>query len=87
MDRAVLIGRGRSLEMAAALGLGGRTSAPASSDRHEQVPLSAIEPLDVVMKRHIEAALAATGGRVEGPDGAARLLRINPHTLRARMRS
>jgi transcriptional regulator with GAF, ATPase, and Fis domain len=38
------------------------------------------------MKRHIEAALRATHGRVEGAHGAARLLRINPHTLRARMR-
>jgi transcriptional regulator with GAF, ATPase, and Fis domain len=45
-----------------------------------------IEPLDVVIRRHIERALAATAGRVEGPHGAARLLRINPHTLRARMR-
>ena len=27
-----------------------------------------------------------THGRVEGPHGAAGLLRINPHTLRARMR-
>jgi transcriptional regulator with GAF, ATPase, and Fis domain len=40
----------------------------------------------VVVRRHIEAALRATHGRVEGPHGAARLLRINPHTLRARMR-
>jgi transcriptional regulator with GAF, ATPase, and Fis domain len=38
------------------------------------------------MKTHIERALRATQGRVEGPTGAARLLRINPHTLRARMR-
>ena len=45
-----------------------------------------IEPLDVVIRRHIEAALEATHGRVEGPHGAARLLQINPHTLRARMR-
>ena len=45
-----------------------------------------IEPLDVVMKRHIEAALRDAHGRVEGPHGAARVLRINPHTLRARMR-
>jgi transcriptional regulator with GAF, ATPase, and Fis domain len=43
-------------------------------------------PFDVVMQRHIEAALRETHGRVEGPYGAARLLRINPHTLRARMR-
>jgi transcriptional regulator with GAF, ATPase, and Fis domain len=39
-----------------------------------------------MMKQHIEAALAATHGRVEGPHGAARLLQINPHTLRGRMR-
>jgi transcriptional regulator with GAF, ATPase, and Fis domain len=38
------------------------------------------------MRVHIEAALQVTQGRVEGPRGAARLLAINPHTLRARMR-
>jgi transcriptional regulator with GAF, ATPase, and Fis domain len=38
------------------------------------------------MIKHIEAALARTHGRVEGPFGAAALLKINPHTLRARMR-
>jgi hypothetical protein len=38
------------------------------------------------MARHIEAALVRTSGRVEGPRGAAALLGINPHTLRARMR-
>ncbi len=66
----------------------GRADAPArcgpclgrAAGRH------AIEPLDVVMRRHIEAALRDTAGRVEGPHGAARVLRINPHTLRARMR-
>jgi hypothetical protein len=38
------------------------------------------------MKSHIESALAATRGRIEGGRGAAALLGINPHTLRARMR-
>jgi transcriptional regulator with GAF, ATPase, and Fis domain len=38
------------------------------------------------MRRHIELALARTHGRVEGRGGAAGLLDINPHTLRARMR-
>ncbi|NQU26037.1 MAG: sigma-54-dependent Fis family transcriptional regulator, partial [Candidatus Nealsonbacteria bacterium] len=45
-----------------------------------------IVALDTAMKHHIEAALAATSGRVEGPHGAALLLDINPHTLRAKMR-
>ncbi len=38
------------------------------------------------MARHIEAALTRTHGQIEGPGGAAALLEINPHTLRARMR-
>jgi transcriptional regulator with GAF, ATPase, and Fis domain len=38
------------------------------------------------MARHIEAALVRTHGRIEGATGAAKLLGINPHTLRARMR-
>jgi transcriptional regulator with GAF, ATPase, and Fis domain len=42
--------------------------------------------LDEAMAAHIRAALARTQGRVEGRRGAARLLAINPHTLRARMR-
>ena len=96
MDRAVLIGQGHTLSVEAALGYGPRASAanPARrsdpQDRRDPdatpLPVSGIEPLDVVMRRHIEAALRATHGRVEGRHGAARLLRINPHTLRARMR-
>jgi hydrogenase-4 transcriptional activator len=86
MDRAVLVGQGRELNVRAALGQNTRpapltAAAPAGADRS-----AVIEPLEVVMRRHIEAALRETYGRVEGPHGAARLLQINPHTLRARMR-
>ncbi len=42
--------------------------------------------LDEAMKAHIERALIATRGRIEGRTGAAAILGINPHTLRARMR-
>jgi DNA-binding NtrC family response regulator len=45
-----------------------------------------IEPLDRAMAAHIARALRETRGRVEGPNGAAKRLAINPHTLRARMR-
>jgi hydrogenase-4 transcriptional activator len=85
MDRAVLIGQGRSLSLAAALGLSARPTHPPLQSTAAATAI-AIEPLDVVVRRHIEAALRETHGRVEGPYGAARLLRINPHTLRARMR-
>lgn len=49
-------------------------------------PSRAIEPLDDAIRHHIERALAHCFGRVEGPFGAARLLDVNPDTLRSRMR-
>ncbi|PIV88350.1 MAG: Fis family transcriptional regulator, partial [Hydrogenophilales bacterium CG17_big_fil_post_rev_8_21_14_2_50_63_12] len=47
---------------------------------------AASQPLDAAMRGHIETALARCHGRIEGPFGAARLLQMNPHTLRSRMR-
>lgn len=89
IDRAAILGNGRKLELAAALG--GTIPVPsagsAAGPRPSQaLPSAEILPLDLAMKQHIERALAATRGRIEGPFGAARLLQINPHTLRARMR-
>jgi transcriptional regulator with GAF, ATPase, and Fis domain len=93
MDRAVLIGQGRALSVAAALGRAdstdGQSGAETTAGRRrgtERKPAARIEALEVIVRRHIEAALAAADGQIEGPDGAARLLHINPHTLRARMR-
>ena len=61
MDRAVLIGQGRTLSVAAALGPGARTKLlqpRRSSEPAIDAPGSrAIEPLDVIIRRHIEAAL------------------------------
>ena len=45
-----------------------------------------ILPLNEMIKQHIERALLRTQGQVEGKRGAARILQINPHTLRAKMR-
>jgi transcriptional regulator with GAF, ATPase, and Fis domain len=42
--------------------------------------------LDEVVRQHIESALVLAQGIVEGANGAATLLKINPHTLRAKMR-
>jgi transcriptional regulator with GAF, ATPase, and Fis domain len=94
MDRAVLLGQGRALEVAKALGLSGpavaRAPAPDVPSRaaaaDAEPPSAAPSRLDDAMVQHIEAALARSFGRIEGPFGAARALAINPHTLRARMR-
>lgn len=42
--------------------------------------------LDDVQREHIEQALQRSNGMIEGPRGAAKLLGINPSTLRNRMR-
>jgi transcriptional regulator with GAF, ATPase, and Fis domain len=90
IDRAAIIGNGRRLEVAKALGVDAISPAPSeSADKPGVAPAAApagILPLDAAMVQHIEAALRQTRGRIEGPYGAARLLKINPHTLRARMR-
>jgi DNA-binding NtrC family response regulator len=89
MERAAILGNGRSLEVEKALGVG-LSLVPQLSDL--AAPLSdtagsvEFESLAATMKRHIEAALVHTQGCIEGSNGAARLLAINPHTLRARMR-
>ena len=44
------------------------------------------ETLDALVSRHIQRVLARTGGKVNGPDGAAALLGVNPSTLRNRMK-
>jgi transcriptional regulator with GAF, ATPase, and Fis domain len=90
IDRAAILGNGRRLEVTTALGVG-RVPAAASAAPEPLRPAEPdsrprILPLDEAMKRHIESALGATHGRIEGPYGAARALQINPHTLRARMR-
>lgn len=42
--------------------------------------------LDYVISRHINRVMDAAGGRVNGPGGAAEMLRLNPSTLRQKMR-
>jgi transcriptional regulator with GAF, ATPase, and Fis domain len=90
IDRAAILGNGQSLEIAAALGL----TMPRAPDatvvdtdtQAFRLRSGRIAPLNEATRVHIEAALRATHGRIEGPRGAARILQINPHTLRARMR-
>jgi len=45
-----------------------------------------IENLDQVVSQHIRRVLIKTKGKVNGPDGAASVLGINPSTLRNRMK-
>jgi transcriptional regulator with GAF, ATPase, and Fis domain len=88
IERAAILGVGRRLEVARALGSPTRPGTPAvAARRDEPIPKAGEFPtLERAMARHIEDALTRTSGRIEGTAGAAALLDINPHTLRSRMR-
>jgi transcriptional regulator with GAF, ATPase, and Fis domain len=92
IERATILGNGKSLDVRTALGA---TSIRAPSQppplaigatTNGSGGLRQIATLDEAMAEHIRRALEACHGRIEGPFGAAKLLGVNPHTLRARMR-
>jgi transcriptional regulator with GAF, ATPase, and Fis domain len=88
IDRAAILGEGERLDVAKALGVPAAAFAvrPETASPGVPSPGTSVVPLADAMRVHIEEALRATRGRIEGPRGAAALLGINPHTLRARMR-
>ncbi|MFO1064421.1 MAG: sigma 54-interacting transcriptional regulator [Pirellulales bacterium] len=92
IDRAAILGNGQGLEVAKALGLNqipgarGHVKFTLDSIASGKPTADQVLSLDEAMKQHIELALEITGGKIEGKSGAAFLLKINPHTLRARMR-
>jgi formate hydrogenlyase transcriptional activator len=74
LARAIVLCPGDTLDMP--LGVRG-AGAPAASQSRS---------LDDTERAHIESVLASTGWVVEGPNGAAAILELNPSTLRSRMR-
>ncbi|MGE0868268.1 MAG: sigma-54 interaction domain-containing protein [Kofleriaceae bacterium] len=79
IERAAILGEGKRLDVARALGVQ-PVPRPAGS-----APRGAFPTLDEAMRDHIEHALARCRGQIDGPNGAARLLAIHPNTLRSRM--
>jgi transcriptional regulator with GAF, ATPase, and Fis domain len=98
IERAAILGNGQRLEVAKALGI----EAPATSSLRPMPALSAASTapraadllpdptssttFDDQARVIIEAALRRSLGRVDGPFGAAHQLRLNPQTLRSRMK-
>jgi hydrogenase-4 transcriptional activator len=80
IERAAVLGGGKKLDVSRALGR------PASLAEEAPPPSQDFPTLDEAVRGHIERALGACRGRVEGKTGAARLLDVNPHTLRSKMR-
>ena len=86
IERAAILGNGARLEIAASLGVIPPKLMDAEPSSGNGTAATRLQTLDEAMAEHIKRALAVTRGRIEGENGAAALLGINPHTLRARMR-
>jgi transcriptional regulator with GAF, ATPase, and Fis domain len=91
IDRAAILGNGKSLEINKSLGWKREYSdatprVDPKSQKHEQVNSEFMQTLEAVTRVHVERILHHTNGRIDGPHGAAVILGINPHTLRGRMR-
>jgi len=92
IERAVILSRGVELEVAPGVLPETAVVAPwqsrvpraAQEEKHSEVP----SPLsiDQVERNHILEVLLQTNWRIEGSDGAAALLNLNPSTLRSRMK-
>ena len=102
IDRAVLLGEGTRLALTESLDSLQQEESHADASVNSLIEIlsepkepvlkaqnTLSEPflsLDDAIRRHIEFALTETHGIIEGPQGAAILLDVNPHTLRAKMR-
>jgi transcriptional regulator with GAF, ATPase, and Fis domain len=74
LARAIVLCPGDTLNMPLQVGEAGQ---PAAHQPHS---------MEAAERKHIESVLAATGWTIEGPKGAAKILNMNPSTLRSRMR-
>ena len=91
IERAAILGNGRTLAVKAALGpVAPRPARAPARDWATPAATAAAAgesaTLEAATRAHIIQALRATHGRIEGPFGAALRLGINAHTLRSRMR-
>jgi DNA-binding NtrC family response regulator len=77
LERAVIVSPGAALQVLDRF---------AASRKREQTSGEEVKSIAELEHDHILMVLKETGGRIEGKNGAAILLGLNPSTLRARMR-
>jgi DNA-binding NtrC family response regulator len=85
VERAAILSRGTLLDALEPFGAAPtRAEAPVNAGARAAVPPAAT--LEDVERAHIERTLGAARWVIEGPQGAAAALGLNPSTLRGRMR-
>ncbi len=80
LERAVILSPGQSLDLPHGFDAAGPTPKRAAESAGDLLTLADAE------RAHISAALVASGWRIEGDEGAAGKLGLNPSTLRSRMK-
>jgi PAS domain S-box-containing protein len=91
VERAVILSSGKTLVIADELRAAPAGTARAATAKCGPVKIAPISAtnidgsLDEVERRHIESVLNQTNWMIEGERGAARVLDMNPSTLRSRM--
>ena len=85
LERAVILGRGKSLELEGLLPRAARSSAKSSAAPAASEPLPTLEEFRRRERALLEAALERAGGKVSGPGGAAELLGVKPTTLSSKL--
>ena len=89
IERAVILSSGPDLEVAGELipaTAVDDVSHARSGDKSSSASTSADRSLAQTDKEHIIEVLKQTNGRIEGPRGAAAILKLNPSTLRSRIK-
>jgi formate hydrogenlyase transcriptional activator len=90
IERSVILSRGSELEVAPGIlpetAAVARTQADAPVHQDKNLSVAPPQSIDQVERNHILEVLIRTKWRIEGSDGAAALLNLNPSTLRSRMK-
>ncbi|MBU1276129.1 MAG: sigma 54-interacting transcriptional regulator [Proteobacteria bacterium] len=81
VERALILSKGSPLRFGDLQGPV-EFAPPPERDKRESMFMT----FDQANAKHLRRVLASTGGRVEGPHGAARLLDVKPNTLRYRLK-
>lgn len=81
VERALILNKGDTLYFEDI-----QSRSPEKKEARTPVSEPDILAFDSVVKQHLEQVLAVTGGRINGPGGAAELLKLNPSTLRQKLR-
>jgi len=85
VERAVIVSDGPALRLAEQIATPAQLNAPQAKAAGGVEARDGASLLEIE-RRHILQTLQETGWRIEGPRGAAQILRMHPSTIRARMK-